>query len=323
MEFFKNTKIYDFVSISRYAIMCSLLLIVVSLALYFAKGISYGIDFTGGSVVQIQYKSTAPLSEIRVALQGHELFRGAQVSEFGSDEEVLIRVPTSTDSVARDIGDIAAEVLAKTGQFEVRRVDIVGPKVGDELRTKGVLALILASLGILGYVAFRYEWRFAVAAVFALVHDVLITVGAIIVFNVDFGLDVVAALLTLIGYSINDTIVIFDRIRERLRGSKLYSLNDVLNEAVSRTLSRTTLTSLTTFFVVFTLYVFGGEIIRGFSFPMLIGVVVGTYSSIFIAMRIVILLGFDLDSYYQKLSDEAKKRAEKERIRAMYEKGVV
>ncbi|MGP1450780.1 MAG: protein translocase subunit SecF [Wolinella sp.] len=323
MEFFKNTKIYDFVSISRYAIMCSLLLIVVSLALYFAKGISYGIDFTGGSVVQIQYKSTAPLSDIRVALQGHELFRGAQVSEFGSDEEVLIRVPTSTDSVARDIGDIAAEVLAKTGQFEVRRVDIVGPKVGDELRTKGVLALILASLGILGYVAFRYEWRFAVAAVFALVHDVLITVGAIIVFNVDFSLDVVAALLTLIGYSINDTIVIFDRIRERLRGSKLYSLNDVLNEAVSRTLSRTTLTSLTTFFVVFTLYVFGGEIIRGFSFPMLIGVVVGTYSSIFIAMRIVILLGFDLDSYYQKLSDEAKKRAEKERIRAMYEKGVV
>ncbi|MGD9596094.1 protein translocase subunit SecF [Wolinella succinogenes] len=323
MELFKNDKVYDFVAWGRYTSLLSLLLLALSLGLFFTKGISYGIDFTGGSVVQVQYKEAAPLGKIREALAGNEIFKGAQVSEFGSKEEALIKVPASTSSVARDIGDIAAEALQGTGSFEVRRVDMVGPKVGDELRTKGTLALVLASIGMLLYVAFRYEWRFAIAAVLALMHDVIIAVGAIVLFEVDFGLDVVAALLTLIGYSINDTIIIFDRIRERLQGSKLDTLKEVMNEAVSRTLSRTILTSLTVFFVVFTLYAFGGEIIRGFSLPMLVGVIVGSYSSVFIAMQIVIWLGFDLQGYYQKLSDEAKKKAEKERMRSMYEKGVV
>lgn len=323
MEFFKNDKVYDFVSWGRYTAMLSLVLLIFSVGLFFSKGITYGIDFTGGSVVQVQYAGEAPLTKIREALAKNELFRGAQVSEFGSKEEVLIKIPTSTDSVARDIGDVAAETLQGTGDFEVRRVDIVGPKVGDELRTKGTLALILASAGILLYVAFRYEWRFAVAAVLALVHDVVIAVGAIVLFEIDFGLDVIAALLTLIGYSINDTIIIFDRIRERLNASKLDTLAEVMNEAVSKTLSRTILTSVTVFFVVFTLYAFGGEIIRGFSLPMLVGTIVGSYSSVFIAMKIVMWLGFDLQSYYQKLSNEAKKRAEKERLRAMYEKGIV
>lgn len=323
MEFFKNEKIYDFVGWARYTSILSLSLFVLSVVLFFTKGITYGIDFTGGSVLQLQYKEKAPLAKIREALNQNELFKGAQVSEFGSPQEVLIKISASSDSVARDVGDIASEVLAGSGDFEVRRVDIVGPKVGDELRTKGTLALILASLGILAYVAFRYEWRFAIAALLALVHDVVITMGAVMLFEVDFGLDVIAALLTLIGYSINDTIIIFDRIRERLNAGKLDTLSEVMNEALSRTLSRTLLTSLTTFFVVFTLYMFGGEIIRAFSFPMLIGVVIGSYSSIFIAMKIVMWLGFDLQKYYQKLSQEAKKRAEKERLRAMYEKGIV
>ncbi|MGP1581061.1 MAG: protein translocase subunit SecF, partial [Wolinella sp.] len=196
MEFFKNEKIYDFVGWARYTSILSLSLFVFSVVLFFTKGITYGIDFTGGSVLQLQYKKEAPLAAIREALNKNELFKGAQVSEFGSPKEVLIKISASSNSVARDVGDIASEVLAGSGDFEVRRVDIVGPKVGDELRTKGTLALILASLGILAYVAFRYEWRFAIAALLALVHDVVITMGAVILFEIDFGLDVIAALLT-------------------------------------------------------------------------------------------------------------------------------
>jgi preprotein translocase subunit SecF len=200
---------------------------------------------------------------------------------------------------------------------------MVGPKIGSELRTKGLTAMALAILGILIYVSFRFEWRFAVASVLALVHDVSIASGAIALFGIEVNLDTLAAILTLLGYSLNDTIIVFDRIREGIRTIKDPDLAGIINESITRTLSRTTLTSLTTFFVVLTLYLFGGEIINSFSFTLLVGVVVGTYSSIFIASPILMWLGFDVRSFRAKEADKLKREKEKEKMRAMYEQGTV
>ncbi len=230
---------------------------------------------------------------------------------------------TSSKNVKQDIGDVVRKQLAGTGNFEIRRVDIVGPKVGSELREKGLMAMFLAIASILIYVAFRFEWRFAVASIMALVHDVSIALGAISLFSIDVNLDVLAALLTLLGYSLNDTIIVFDRIREGIVKSKESDLAAIINESITKTLSRTTLTSLTTFFVVLTLFLFGGEIIHAFSFTMLVGIIVGTYSSIFVASPILMWLGFDVKNYRAKLAEKAKREAEKEKMRAQYEGGMV
>lgn len=200
-------------------------------------------------------------------------------------------------------------------------MDIVGPKVGNELKEKGTLALILALVSIMVYVSYRYEWRFALTSILALIHDVVITAGAVVLFKIDLNLEVVAALLTLIGYSINDTIIIFDRIRETINLRVNHNLESVINEAISATLSRTILTSLTVFFVVLTLYLFGGEIIKGFSLPMLVGSIVGSYSSIFVASKLVVLLKFDLKKYHQMLAEKNKRALEKKKLREMYERG--
>ncbi|MDA3966536.1 MULTISPECIES: protein translocase subunit SecF [Helicobacter] len=321
MNFFRYDKVYDFVKISSYAIVLSAILFITSLVLMVKPGFSLGIDFAGGTIIQIQYDKQAPLQQIRGILEDIEAYKGVQVSEFGAPEEVLIKLPTATSQVDKNIGDEISEALKETGSFTIRRVDIVGPRVGDELKEKGTIALILALISIMVYVSYRYEWRFALAAVLALVHDIVIATGAIILFDIDLNLDVIAALLTLIGYSINDTIIIFDRIRETIGTRVNNSLSDVINEALSATLSRTILTSLTVFFVVLTLYLFGGEIIVGFSLPMLVGSIVGSYSSLFVASKLVVLMKFDLKKYNQKLADAEKKALEKKKMREMYERG--
>lgn len=321
MNFFRYDKVYDFVKISSYAIVLSAILFIASLVLMVKPGFSLGIDFAGGTIIQIQYDKQAPLQQIRGILEDIEAYKGVQVSEFGAPEEVLIKLPTATSQVDKNIGDEISEALKETGSFTIRRVDIVGPRVGDELKEKGTIALILALISIMVYVSYRYEWRFALAAVLALVHDIVIATGAIILFDIDLNLDVIAALLTLIGYSINDTIIIFDRIRETIGTRVNNSLSDVINEALSATLSRTILTSLTVFFVVLTLYLFGGEIIVGFSLPMLVGSIVGSYSSLFVASKLVVLMKFDLKKYNQKLADAEKKALEKKKMREMYERG--
>lgn len=321
MNFFKYDKVYDFVKISSYAIVLSAILFITSLVLMVKPGFSLGIDFAGGTIIQIQYDKQAPLQQIRGILEDIEAYKGVQVSEFGAPEEVLIKLSTATSQVDKNIGDEISEALKETGSFTIRRVDIVGPRVGDELKEKGTIALILALISIMIYVSYRYEWRFALAAVLALVHDIVIATGAIILFDIDLNLDVIAALLTLIGYSINDTIIIFDRIRETIGTRVNNSLVDVINEALSATLSRTILTSLTVFFVVLTLYLFGGEIIVGFSLPMLVGSIVGSYSSLFVASKLVVLMKFDLKKYNQKLADAEKKVLEKKKMREMYERG--
>lgn len=323
MELINTSKKYGFTKVGNLFFAISLALVVLSVVLFFTKGLSYGIDFSGGTVVQVRYTEAAPINKIRTALLQNPLFENASVTKFGSDNEVVIKTPATKGSVDNDIGDVAAKVLSGTGDFEIRRVDMVGPKVGDELKEKGIMSLVLALVAIMVYVAFRFEWRFAVASVAALFHDILITVGFLSIIKTDVNLDTVAALLTILGYSINDTIIVFDRIREVIRDDKETSLKEIINIAVSNTLSRTILTSLTVFFVVLTLYLFGGEIMTGFSLPLLVGVIVGTYSSIFIASQLLIYLKFNVKDFRAAEAKKEKRKKDKEKMRAMYEKGVV
>ncbi len=323
MEIFNNNKTYDFMGKSKIFIAISLFFIFASYALLATKGLNYGLDFEGGTLVQVKYDKKAPIKKIRSAISKDKVFQNASITYFGSPNEVVIRFAKSSSSVKEDMGDIVRKLLKGTGNFKIRRVDIVGPKVGGELREKGVMAMVLSILAILVYVAFRFEWRFAVASVLALVHDVSISLGAISLFHIDVNLDTLAAILTIMGYSLNDTIIVFDRIREGIHDTKKYDLFTVINESISKTLSRTTLTSLTTFFVVLTLYLFGGEIIVGFSFTLLIGIIVGTYSSIFVASPLLKWLGFNIEEFKKRLAEKEKIKAEKEKMRKMYESGMV
>jgi preprotein translocase subunit SecF len=323
MEFFKYTKTFNFMGKSKLAMIISIALVLGSYIILATKGLNYGVDFAGGTVIQVKFDKTAPIDEMREKLKSNELFDGASITEFGASDEVVIRMKSTTASVTVDIGDVTREALKGTGNYEIRRVDIVGPKVGNELREKGIMSLLLATIGILIYVAFRFEWRFAVASIFALIHDVSIALGAIALVGLDVNLDVLAALLTILGYSLNDTIIVFDRIREGVTNNRNQALADSINESVTRTLARTTLTSLTTFFVVFTLFMFGGEIIHAFAFTLLVGVVVGTYSSIFVASPILMWFGFSIKDYHEKLARKAQREAEKERMRAQFESGVM
>lgn len=323
MEFFSQHKIYDFMKVSRFFIITTLSLAIFSIILFFAKGLEYGIDFSGGTIVQLKYEQKAPIDKIRDDLAKDKMFSGALITEFGSPEEVQIRFASTSGNVSEDVGDKVRLLLNETGKFDVRKVDIVGPKVGGELRQKGLMAAVLSMLGIMIYVAIRFEWTFAVASIITLIHDVAITTGALILFHVEMSLDVLAAILTLIGYSINDTIIIYDRIREELKSTKDMDLMHVINISVSKTLSRTILTVLTVFFVVLTLYVFGGEIIHGFSFTMLLGVIIGCYSSIFISAPFLKLLGFSVEEYKNRIALKEKNKIEKVKMRSQYEKGTV
>ena len=323
MEFFKYTKTFNFMGRSKLAIVFSIVLVLASYAILMTKGLSYGVDFAGGTIVQVKYDKDAPIKAMREKLKGNKLFENASITEFGSPDEVVIRMKTTTGNVTSDIGDETREALKGTGNYEIRRVDIVGPKVGSELKEKGLMSLLLSIIAILIYVAFRFEWRFAVASIVALIHDVSIASGAIALVGLDVNLDVLAALLTLLGYSLNDTIIVFDRIREGVTKSRNAELAEIINESITRTLARTTLTSLTTFFVVFTLFMFGGEIIHAFAFTLLVGIVVGTYSSIFVASPILLWFGFDVKNYHSKLAEKAKREAEKDRMRAQFESGVM
>jgi len=323
MEFFKYTKTFNFMGKSKLALVLSVLLVLSSYVLLATKGLNYGVDFAGGTIVQVKYEGNAPIDVMRDKLKSNKIFDNASITEFGSPDEVVIRMKTTTGDVTVDVGDVTRDALKGTGKYEIRRVDIVGPKVGSELKEKGIMSLLLAILGILVYVAFRFEWRFAVASIVALVHDVSIAMGAITLVGLDVNLDVLAALLTILGYSLNDTIIVFDRIREGVTSSKNIELTNIINESITRTLARTTLTSLTTFFVVFTLFMFGGDIIHAFAFTLLVGVVVGTYSSIFVASPILLWFGFDVKGYHAKLAAKAKREAEKQRMRDQYESGVM
>ena len=323
MEIFRSNKTYNFMGRRLPFLSFSAVLVIASFLLLFTKGLNLGIDFSGGTLVQVQYTQKAPIDNIRDLLSQDERFEKAVVTKFGNDNEIIIRIPTSTTVLGKDVGDDIRDILKPTLDFEVRRVDMVGPKVGSALQEKGLMALSLALIVILIYVSFRFEWRFAIASILALIHDISIALGAIVLFNVDVNLDILAAILTILGYSLNDTIIVFDRIREGVNTSKENHLDSVVNDSVSKTLSRTTLTSLTTFFVVLTLFLFGGEIINGFSFTLLVGIVVGTYSSIFIAASFLVQLDFSISDYRANEAEKEKRKREKDKMRAQFEQGTV
>lgn len=323
MQFFSEKKIYDFMRMRFAAISLSFILFFGSIYLLWDRGLQYGIDFSGGTLVQIKYENAAPITQIREILEKQGTFQNLSVTEFGSNEEITIRFLGSNDNVSNDIGEYISTLLKDTGKFEVRRADVVGPKVGDELRNKGLMAITVSFIAILIYIALRFEWRFALAAIISEIHDVIITLGAISLFKIDVNLDTLAAVLTVLGYSLNDTIIIFDRIREGVKTNKKTELAPIINESVSATLSRTVLTSGLTLATVVILYFFGGEMIQGFSLALIVGIIVGTLSSIFVASPTLLWFKFSVLGFRNKEIEKAKRKQDKERNRAMYEKGTV
>jgi preprotein translocase subunit SecF len=291
MEFIKSETNFDFVGKMKIAIACSLAVIIIGLAsIVWHGGLNYGIDFAGGTLVQIKFQKEPSADAIRSAFKPIGL-ENSIIQSFGANETVIRTAELSSDPKGLS-GKIEEALTAALGKdtFEIRRVEVVGPKVGSDLTKKAILAIVFSWVGMLIYIAWRFEFRYAVGGILALIHDVLITVGAFSLLNKEFDLQIVAALLTIIGYSINDTIVIYDRIRENVRKNIKKSLRDTINLSVNQTLSRTILTSLTVLLVVVILFFFGGAVIHDFAFALLIGVVVGSYSTIFIASPIVLSL---------------------------------
>ena len=280
----------DFMGKRKLAFLFSLLLILISIASLATRGLSLGIDFTGGTLIEVGYPQPQALEPIREALQ-QDGFKGAQVQYFGSSRDVLIRLAPRAESQAELSSHLLGLLQQLNADVEMRRVEFVGAQVGEELTTKGGLAMLYALLGILVYVTLRFEYRFSVGAVAALVHDVTITLGVFSVTQMEFDLTVLAALLAIIGYSLNDTIVVFDRIRENFRKIRKQNPAAVMNASINQTLARTLMTSLTTLLVVTALFVLGGEIIHAFAFALLVGILIGTYSSIYVASNVALQMG--------------------------------
>ncbi|HDD52541.1 MAG TPA: protein translocase subunit SecF [Thermosulfidibacter takaii] len=294
-QFIKPGTKVDFMGARRVAISVSLALILLGLGAMAYNKMStgrlfnYGVDFAGGTVVQLRFEKKADLDRLRNALKKAGL-KDVVIQDFGSPMEVLIRMEKSSGSL-KGLQDQVTEAVEKyypDNPFEVRRVEMVGPKVGRELKEKGIEAIIYALIGILLYISWRFEFRFALGAVVALFHDVTITAGVFALLRKQVDLQILAALLTIVGYSLNDTIVVYDRIRENMAMRRGEGFVPLVNRSINETLSRTILTSLTTFLAVAALWVLGSEVIKGFAFAMMIGIIVGTYSSIFIASPLVV-----------------------------------
>jgi len=283
----------DFMAWRKIALSVSIILAIVSILSLSLKQLNYGLDFTGGSLVELHYPNEIEVGNIRQSLTNAG-YEGAQVALFGSTQDVLIKLP---GSVSDTLGAEIIQVLRQESSedIDLRRIEYVGPQIGSELRDDGGLAMLLALGLMMLYIAFRFQSRFAGAAVLALVHDVIIVLGIFSLFNLDFDLTVLAALLAVIGYSLNDTIVVSDRIRENLRIQRGVDTEEVINLSLNQMLSRTLITSLTTLLVLTSLYLFGGELIKNFALALIFGVVVGTYSSIYIASNALVIMGLTSD----------------------------
>lgn len=287
----KKRKI-NFIGNRKIALIFSALVMVISIVSLATRGLKMGIDFTGGTLIEVGYQQPADLDVLRKTL--NEIgFSDATVQNFGTAKDVLIRLKPREGVSSADLSNQVLESINKTTKepASIRRVEYVGPQVGDDLAEDGFLALLYSTIGILIYVAWRFEWKFSTGAVIATFHDVIVTLGVFSVFGLEFDLTVLAAILALIGYSLNDTIVVYDRIRENFRDMRDTGTEEIMNIAVNDTLSRTIMTSLTVFLVLLSLFFLGGEVIHNFSIALLFGVVFGTYSSIFIASPMALLFG--------------------------------
>lgn len=291
-QLMKANTTFNFMRWSKFAFIFSLLMVGASLFTLSTKWLNWGLDFTGGTLIEVGFEQPANLDQIRGALKAKE-FGDATVQNFGSSREVMVRLrPRENMNGEKLSNEILSAIQEGTGEkVEMRRIEFVGPNVGDELTEAGGLAILVSLICILIYVSIRFEWRLAAGAVFSLIHDVIITLGVFSLLQIEVDLTIVAALLTVVGYSLNDTIVVFDRIRENFRKERNSESVDVMNNSITQTLSRTLITSGTTLFVVIALFVQGGAMIHGFALALLLGITVGTYSSIYVASALALKLG--------------------------------
>jgi len=304
MAFFAGLQNIDFMRRRKLAGMFSIALVLASVALLLVRGLNFGVDFTGGVLVEVGYPKAVELNPVRDALsQGG--FNQAIVQHFGSAREVLVRLPQAEEGNPAQMSSSVMNALRQMDStVEMRRVEFVGPAVGEELREDGGLAVLFALIAILIYVAMRFEWRLALGSVVALVHDVMIVLGVFALLQAEFDLSVLAAVLAVIGYSLNDTIVVFDRIRENFRRMRKGSPVEIVNRSLNQTLSRTLMTSVTTMLVLIALFFLGGEIIHGFSLALILGVLIGTYSSIYVASTAALAMGISKQDLMQVVKEE-------------------
>jgi preprotein translocase SecF subunit len=302
-DFFPHGTRLPFMKFKGVCFALSLICMALSLGLFMTRGLNYGVDFVGGSLIEVQSKSgPADLGEIRSKLTALNI-GDVQIQSFGSDTDVLIRVQQQEGGEAAQQEAMNKVVETLGAEYTQRRVEVVGPAVSNELRRTGILAVFASLIGISLYVWFRFDWQYAAGVIVSLVHDVLVTVGIFSLFFLEFDLSIVAALLTILGYSVNDSVVVSDRIRENLRKYKRMDLNELLDVSINETLSRTIMTGFTAIAGILALLIFGGDVIRNFSLTMLLGIVIGTYSSVFIAAPLLGYLGIKRDGLGSKVAE--------------------
>ena len=291
MEIFRVKNDIPFLKYRKIAAFISILTFVMAFFFLFQKGLNYGVDFTGGTIIEISYEEKANVNEIREQLTQINL-NEIQVQNFGTDKDVLIRMPLNEDITIAELSELVNQELTKLNNpFEIKRVESVGGQVGEELFENGALAILFVCLGIILYLSLRFEWRFALAAVVANMHDVIIILGFFAFFQWEFNLTVLAAVLAVLGYSVNESVVVFDRVRENFKKMRRSSVIDVMNNAITRTMSRTIMTHLSTQTVVISMLIFGGEILHNFSLALTIGILFGIYSSIMVGCPMALWLG--------------------------------
>ena len=296
MELFNPNSKIDFLGLRKWTALFSALVFIASVASIGVYGLNWGLDFTGGTQVEVSYKNNANLSDIRARLN-RAGFRDTQVISYGSSKDVLISISPQTEM---DQSLLADKVMSLLPGAQKEQVSFIGPQVGKELASKGLLAIIVSMLATMVYIAVRFEYRFAVSSVVALVHDPVLILGIFSFFHIEFDLKVLAAILAVIGYSLNDTIVVFDRVRENFKALRKKTTLEIMNISINQTLSRTVMTSALTLFVVVALFLYGGEAIHGFSLALMIGIIIGTYSSIYVAGALAVSLGLSRQDFLPK-----------------------
>ena len=296
---------FDFMKWHKNAIYVSSLLIFLSLFSLFTKGLNYGVDFKGGTIIEIGFQKDAPIEDIRGFLKENN-YAKSSVQYFGSNKDILIRIPNIITADEATLSNTLVADLNNNYDFSLKRVEYVGAQVGEELRDQGIMAALIALFLIMIYIALRFEYRFSVGAILALLHDVFLIIGVFSITQIEFNLSVFAAILAVIGYSLNDTIVVFDRIRENFKSAVLENVDTtmIMNESINQTLSRTLITSLTTLLVLISLIIFGGEILFGFAFALIAGVIVGTYSSVYIASSTLLLMNISAKDVVIEVDDD-------------------
>ena len=297
---------FNFMKWHKKAIYFSMFLILISIISIFTKGLNYGVDFKGGTIIEISFNNKAPIEDIREFLKENQ-YEKSSVQFFGSNKDILIRIPNILSSSESTLSNTLISELSKEYSFNLKRVEYVGAQVGEELRDQGILAALIALALITIYIALRFEYRFSIGAILALIHDVLLIIGIFSVTQIEFNLSVFAAILAVIGYSLNDTIVVFDRIRENFKLSIIENVDttSLINQSINQTLSRTLITSLTTLLVLISLIIFGGEILFGFAFALMSGVIIGTYSSIYIASSTLLIMKISVKDIVIEVDEES------------------